>query len=75
VVTPAGKRDQKTEGEKRDLEIQRAKIKRDPKKDMDGNEGRTYVDMDAAGKAPPVSAQVCLHLLFIHLVFYYSCAC
>ncbi|XP_051221999.1 protein FAR1-RELATED SEQUENCE 5-like [Lolium perenne] len=24
---------------------------------MDGNEGRTYVDMDAAGKAPPVSAQ------------------
>jgi hypothetical protein len=41
---------------------------------MDGNEGETYLDMenDAVGKAfgsPPVSAQVCLHLLFIHLLF------
>jgi hypothetical protein len=40
---------------------------------MDGNEGETYLDMenDAVGKAfgsPPVSAQVCLHLLFIHLL-------
>jgi hypothetical protein len=65
---PPGKRDQKNRDGKR--RSGRTEIEGN----MDGNEGGTYLDMenDAVGKAfgsPPVSAQVCLHLFFIHLLF------